>query len=125
MVLKNIFPFTESRNRNNTIGNKSLKSSLTPGHTNHEKLSPHRTLSHGRKRPRLGHQKQGLPGVVREVFGSGDLIDNLRKHNPNSEHRRKKSRQLAVGKTKNKKQRTKNKEQRTKNKEQRTLNDER
>jgi hypothetical protein len=74
-------------------------------------------LSHGKKRPRLGHQKQGLPGIGREVSGSGDVKANLRKHNPNSEHRRKKSRQLAVG-------RTKNKEQRTKNKKQRTLNDE-
>jgi hypothetical protein len=58
----------------------------------------------------VGHQKQGLPDIGREVFGSGDVIDNLRKYNPNSEHRRKKSRQLAVGKTKNKEQRTKNPE---------------
>jgi hypothetical protein len=56
----------------------------------------------------LGHQKQGLPGIGREVSGSGDVKANLRKYNPNWEHRRKKSRQLAVGKTK--KQRTKNKE---------------
>jgi hypothetical protein len=72
----------------------------------------------------VGHQKQGLPGIGLEVSGSGDVKANLRKYNPNSEHRRKKSRQLAVGKTKNKEQKTKNKEQRTKNKKQRTLNDE-
>jgi hypothetical protein len=58
----------------------------------------------------VGHQRQGLPGVGLEVFGSDDVKANLRKYNPNSEHRRKKSRQLAVGKTKNKEQKTKNKE---------------
>jgi hypothetical protein len=72
----------------------------------------------------VGHQQQGLPGVGCEVFGSGDVKANLRKYNPNSEHRRKKSRQLAVGSRQNKKQRTKNKEQRTKNKKQRTKNKE-
>jgi hypothetical protein len=52
----------------------------------------------------MGHQKQGLTGIGREVFGGGDVKANLQKNNPKSEQR-----------TKNKKQKTKNKEQRTKN----------
>jgi hypothetical protein len=38
-----------------------------------------RTRSHGKKRMRVGNQKQGLPGIGREVSGSGDVIDNLQK----------------------------------------------
>jgi len=30
----------------------------------------------------LGHQKQGLPAIGREVFGSGDAIANLQKNRP-------------------------------------------
>ncbi|HHN47980.1 MAG TPA: hypothetical protein ENN08_03465 [Bacteroidales bacterium] len=55
----------------------------------------------------MGHQKQGLLGIGREVFGSGDVKANLPKKTTQNQ---------------NKKQRTKNKEQRTKNKEQRTKN---
>jgi hypothetical protein len=42
------------------------------------------------------HQKQGLPGVGREVFGGGDVKTILQNNNLKSEQR-----------TKNKKQRTK------------------
>jgi len=58
---------------------------------------PRRTFCHGKKKPRVGHQKQGLPGIGREVFGSGDVKANLQK-----------KKQPKI-RTKNKK--TKNKEQ--------------
>ena len=70
---------------------------------------PRRTFCHGKKKPRVGHQKQGLPGIGREVFGSGDVKANLQKkttQNQNKEQKNKeqgtrKSWQLVIGKTKN------------------------
>jgi hypothetical protein len=40
---------------------------------------PRRTRNHRQKGPQLGHQKQRLPGIGREVFGLGDAIANLQK----------------------------------------------
>jgi hypothetical protein len=39
-------------------------------------------LSHRKKKPRVGDQKQGLPGAGREVFGGGDVKFNLQNPKP-------------------------------------------